>query len=80
MSALDKSIVELSAALAAGEVSSRELTEAALQRIADAKALNCFVTVCDEQALAQADAADARIRAGEGGRLTGIPSRRILPM
>jgi aspartyl-tRNA(Asn)/glutamyl-tRNA(Gln) amidotransferase subunit A len=73
VSALDKSIVELGAALAAGEVSSRELTEAALQRIAAAKALNCFVTVCDERALAQADAADARIRAGEGGPLTGIP-------
>ena len=73
MSVLDKSIVELGAALAGGEVTSRELTEAALQRIADARTLNCFVTVCGEQALAQADAADARIRNGGGGPLTGIP-------
>ena len=35
--------------------------------------LNCFVTVVEQQALAAARAADARIKAGSAGPLTGIP-------
>jgi aspartyl-tRNA(Asn)/glutamyl-tRNA(Gln) amidotransferase subunit A len=70
----DASVKELAAALAAGRVSSVELTRAFLDRIAQAQAgLNAFITVDPERSLAQARAADARIARGEGGPLTGIP-------
>jgi aspartyl-tRNA(Asn)/glutamyl-tRNA(Gln) amidotransferase subunit A len=54
--------------------SSRELTRYFLNRIAryDDK-LNSFITVTEERALAQADAADARLAAGTATALTGIP-------
>lgn len=59
-----------------GAVSSRELTQACLDRIdvVDPK-LNAFLTVTAEQALAQADAADQRRRAGGDGQaqLLGVP-------
>lgn len=65
---------ELASRLAAGEFSSRELTEHFLLRIQehDGK-LNSYITVCRENALAQADAADRLLRSGNGGALTGIP-------
>ena len=67
-------IAALATQLDAGEVSSRELTEAALARIGAADAsLNCFINVCAEAALAAADAADARRARGEAGPLTGVP-------
>jgi len=70
----DKTVVELSAALGQGDFSSEELTRACLERVAalDGR-LNSFITVTQEQALAAARAADARIAAGEAGPLTGIP-------
>jgi aspartyl-tRNA(Asn)/glutamyl-tRNA(Gln) amidotransferase subunit A len=70
----DQTIAELAAGLRARTFSSRELTEHYLERIArlDPR-LNSFITVADEQALAAADAADARIGAGAAGPLTGIP-------
>jgi len=70
----EQSIAQLGAALRAGELSSTELTRHMLQRINrhDA-ALNSFVTVTEDLALAQAEAADRRIAAGEVGPLTGIP-------
>ncbi len=69
-----KTLAQLSTALQAREISSRELTQALLDRI-DAldDALNCFITTTPELALAQADAADARIARGEAAALTGIP-------
>lgn len=70
----DKTIAELSAALAAGELSAVELTQALLDRInAHNPALNAFITVTAEQALEQARLADARRAKGEAGPLTGIP-------
>ena len=67
-------IAALAGQLEAGKVSSRELTEAALARIAAADAgLNCFINVSAEAALAAADAADARRARGEAGPLTGVP-------
>ena len=70
----NKSITELSAALASKEISSRELTQVFLARIAqyDTK-LNSFVTVTADLALEQAAAADARIAKGKAHSLTGIP-------
>jgi aspartyl-tRNA(Asn)/glutamyl-tRNA(Gln) amidotransferase subunit A len=68
------SLKELSAGLAAKKFSSRELTQHYLARIAERDgALNSYVTVTPEIALAQADAADARLARGEAGLLTGIP-------
>jgi len=67
-------LTELSAALRAGETSSRELTEAALGRIEQLDPqLNSFISVTKEQALIAADAADAQIAAGSAGPLTGLP-------
>jgi aspartyl-tRNA(Asn)/glutamyl-tRNA(Gln) amidotransferase subunit A len=70
---IEGSVTELGAALAARRVSSVELTQACLDRIARASDLNAFITVDPERSLAQARAADARIARGEGGPLTGIP-------
>ena len=70
----DKSIAELSASLRAGEFSSEELTRHYLERIERLDpGLNSFISVTAERALAQARAADQRIRAGDAGPLTGIP-------
>jgi aspartyl-tRNA(Asn)/glutamyl-tRNA(Gln) amidotransferase subunit A len=56
------------------EVSSRQLTQAALDRIGAVDGrVRAFLTVTAERALAQADAADARIAAGERGPLLGVP-------
>jgi aspartyl-tRNA(Asn)/glutamyl-tRNA(Gln) amidotransferase subunit A len=71
---LDGSISELTARLAAGEVTARSLAEASLARI-DARdgALGAFLRTTREQALAAADTADAAIKAGGAGALAGIP-------
>ncbi len=71
---LSKTVAELADCLARKEISSRELTESYLDRIQQLNpALNAYITVTAEQALAQADAADARRARGEAGPLTGIP-------
>ncbi|MDQ8036738.1 MAG: Asp-tRNA(Asn)/Glu-tRNA(Gln) amidotransferase subunit GatA, partial [Pedobacter sp.] len=70
----DKTLAELAAGLAAREYSSRELTQHFLNRIRKFDGeLNSFITVCDELALQQADAADAARAAGKAGVFTGIP-------
>ena len=70
----DKTLTELKAGLQAGDFSSRELTEHFLERIKrhDGE-LNSFITVTEEQALRQADAADQAIAAGDHRLLTGLP-------
>ncbi|MBW6476567.1 MAG: Asp-tRNA(Asn)/Glu-tRNA(Gln) amidotransferase subunit GatA [Chromatiales bacterium] len=69
-----KTLAELSAGLAAGEFTSVELTEHFLARIRQHDGrLNSFITVTEEQALAQAREADARRAAAQAGPLTGIP-------
>ncbi|WP_211242733.1 Asp-tRNA(Asn)/Glu-tRNA(Gln) amidotransferase subunit GatA [Sinimarinibacterium sp. CAU 1509] len=68
------SIKQLSEGLRAKKFSSRELTQHYLGRIESLDpALNSFITVTTDVALAQADAADARLAAGNAGVLTGIP-------
>jgi len=74
---------EMAARLRAGEVTSRELTATHLDRArATDRGLHAWLTIDDERALAEADAADARLAAarGEGGGaveslhpLLGIP-------
>ena len=62
--------------IVSGEISSRKVTEHFLERIARAPELNVFTQVFAEQALAQADAADAALLAGGSGpasALHGVP-------
>jgi aspartyl-tRNA(Asn)/glutamyl-tRNA(Gln) amidotransferase subunit A len=67
-------IAEQSRLLASGEVSSRELTQTCLERIAALDpALNSFIKVTADEALAAADAADRRRNNGSAGLLTGVP-------
>ena len=68
-------VARLSQWLARGELTSRRLTEIYLARIeAFGDRLECFVTVTPELARAQADAADALLKAGTHlGPLHGIP-------
>ena len=62
------------AALRRGELSARDLADAHLAAIAALNPrLNAFITVTPELAHAQAEAADAALRRGEHGALTGIP-------
>ncbi|MFF9900076.1 amidase [Streptomyces longispororuber] len=67
-------LAEAARALAAGEVSARELTERALARIrATQPVLNAFRVVRAEAALAEADAADRQLAAGVRAPLLGVP-------
>ena len=60
--------------LRAGEASSRELVEAALERAEAAQStLNAFRVICAEEALAAADEADRRLGDDEGAPLLGVP-------
>lgn len=63
MSDFPGTALELQAALRSGELSSRAATEHYIDRIAEQPELGAFVTVTAEQALAEAEAADARFAA-----------------
>ncbi len=68
-------VSEAAESLRRREISSAELTKAAFDRISALDGeLNAFLTLTQEQALAQARAADETIAAGHGGPLTGIPA------
>ncbi|HWJ76119.1 MAG TPA: amidase [Kaistia sp.] len=69
------SLLEVSAQVAAGEISSVGLTELMLERIAAVDpALNSYLLVTAESALAQAAAAESEIRSGRHrGPLHGVP-------
>lgn len=70
----NKTIAELSKGLAEGEFTSLELTQAYLDRIDQLDGeVNSYITVCKDEALAAAKAADEQIAAGTAGPLTGIP-------
>jgi aspartyl-tRNA(Asn)/glutamyl-tRNA(Gln) amidotransferase subunit A len=70
-----KSVAELSAAIATGALSPRELTDALLARIErENPSLNAFVTVCAEEARRDADRlTDELARGRSRGPLHGIP-------
>jgi aspartyl-tRNA(Asn)/glutamyl-tRNA(Gln) amidotransferase subunit A len=71
---LDVSAHQHAVHLRAGDYTSRQLAEVTLARIHDQQSgLNTYITVTDELALAQADAADQRISSGNAVPLTGIP-------
>ncbi|HYM35970.1 MAG TPA: Asp-tRNA(Asn)/Glu-tRNA(Gln) amidotransferase subunit GatA, partial [Steroidobacteraceae bacterium] len=68
------SLAELAAGLQAKRFSSVELTRHFLNRIErHNNALNAFITVTADQALAHAAAADHQLASGKGGALTGLP-------
>jgi aspartyl-tRNA(Asn)/glutamyl-tRNA(Gln) amidotransferase subunit A len=68
------SIEEAAGLLAKREISSRELTQAVIERIAAVEPrVRAYLALTTERALRQADAADARLAAGERGPLLGVP-------
>ncbi len=70
----NKSMTELAAGLRVGDYSSVELTQYFLDRIQQLDSgLNSFVTVCANEALSAAQAADVQLQTGQAGLLTGIP-------
>ena len=71
---LDVSAHEHAARLREGSYTARALAEATLDRVESQEpALNAYITLTRDLALEQADAADARLRAGDAAPLTGIP-------
>jgi len=70
----DKSLKELASSLANKDFSSVELTQAYLDRAKELNtSINAFVTIDEEQSLAQARSADQKIAQGNIQALTGIP-------
>ena len=67
-------IAQMAAGLRERRFSSVELTQALLARLSAAQpGLNAMITLTGAQALAAAQAADARLAAGQAGPLCGIP-------
>jgi aspartyl-tRNA(Asn)/glutamyl-tRNA(Gln) amidotransferase subunit A len=69
----DLTIAEARDGLSAKTFSARELAEAHLDAMADARRLNAFLVETPERALAMAEASDARIARGEALPLDGMP-------
>jgi aspartyl-tRNA(Asn)/glutamyl-tRNA(Gln) amidotransferase subunit A len=69
----DLSLAEAAAAMAAGSLTARDLTQAALARISARNDRLHAVTHLNPDALAEADRADDMRAAGNGGPLCGIP-------
>src|ERR1700693_3570628 len=71
---IHSSLTQLGASLRAKKISSVELTQLYLDRIARLNPqLNAFITLNPEASLAQARAADVRLASGLADTLTGIP-------
>ncbi len=69
----DLGVSELVSGLRQRQFSAVELAEAALQRIRRHESLGAFLALNDDASLAQARASDARLAAGTGGPLEGVP-------
>ncbi len=69
----NKTLSELAAGLRGKQFSSVELTQYFLARIKQHHDLNAFISVTEDLALAQAQAADQRLASGDVSALTGIP-------
>ena len=71
---INSSLKQLGDALRAKKISSVELTQSYLDRMAQLNPqLNAYITIDPARSLAQAKAADARLAAGTAEALTGIP-------
>ncbi len=70
---LDLSAVEARAALDAKSISATELTTAYIAAAEETAALNNYVLLTPDHALAMATKADARLAKGEAGLLEGVP-------
>jgi len=66
-------VAELAAKLAAREISSTDITRHLLARAQAHEDLGAYLALNEEAALAQAQAADARLAAGERSPLLGVP-------
>lgn len=67
-------IIEAQALLEKGEITSVDLTKSCLERIKAVDGqIHAMLTVCETEALAEAEHADERRRRGERGALLGIP-------
>jgi aspartyl-tRNA(Asn)/glutamyl-tRNA(Gln) amidotransferase subunit A len=69
----DLGVAQLAARLAAGSISSVEVTQHFLNRIGQHAQLGAFLALDADVSLAQARAADARLAAGERTPLLGVP-------
>ena len=69
----DMGVAQLSHALQAGQLSSLEVTQHLLTRVAAFEHLGAFLALDAELSLAQARAADARRARGQAHALTGVP-------
>ena len=69
----DLTIAAARKGLASRDFSARELTAAHLAAMERRKDLNAYIVATPDQALAMADASDARLAAGKAGALEGIP-------
>jgi aspartyl-tRNA(Asn)/glutamyl-tRNA(Gln) amidotransferase subunit A len=71
---IEHSLQAIALSLKSKEISSVELTQLYLDRIARYNPrLNAYLAVDPASSLGQAQAADERLARGEGGPLTGIP-------
>jgi aspartyl-tRNA(Asn)/glutamyl-tRNA(Gln) amidotransferase subunit A len=70
---VDLTVAQALDGLARKAFSAKELTQAHLDAMEKARALNAFITETREKALAMAEASDQRRRAGEVGAMEGIP-------
>ena len=66
-------LAEARDALKAKRLSARELTQAHLDAMAKARALNAYLLETPDRALQMADVSDEKIASGEAGPLEGIP-------
>ncbi|MDG1938950.1 MAG: Asp-tRNA(Asn)/Glu-tRNA(Gln) amidotransferase subunit GatA [Pseudomonadales bacterium] len=67
-------LAEIQSLLQQKQLSSREITQHYLDRIAQQNSTyNCYISVDDQGALSAADAADAAIAGGANGALLGVP-------
>ncbi len=69
----DWTIAKALNALAAKDITARDLTEATLAAVRRAEPLNAAILMDEERSLAMADAADARRAQGQAGALEGVP-------
>ncbi|MBE0555849.1 MAG: Asp-tRNA(Asn)/Glu-tRNA(Gln) amidotransferase subunit GatA, partial [Proteobacteria bacterium] len=74
MELYELTIHELQDKLRAGETTAAEITASVFRRIdAVEKDVRAYITLMRKSALAEAAQADARLKKGEAGALTGIP-------